>query len=86
MIRNTLRLPDYVPLHIVSRRTKSRRSWTLALSRHAIDALCGQFAEQTTDRLAPRMADWGIVKKKNPRKNEGILVAGTGFEPVTFGL
>jgi hypothetical protein len=33
-----------------------------------------------------RMATAADLAKKNPRVTEGLMVAGTGFEPVTFGL
>jgi hypothetical protein len=32
------------------------------------------------------MANFALTPKKKARKNGLLLVAGTGFEPVTFGL
>ena len=74
---------------------------TLALYSHVVEGAERSAMDVLADRLEKmrdlvptieensdgnRMATAQDLKKKNPRKNEGILVAGTGFEPVTFGL
>jgi len=74
---------------------------TLALYSHVVEGAERSAMDVLADRLEKmrdlvptieensdgnRMATAQDLKKKIPRKNEGILVAGTGFEPVTFGL
>ena len=61
--------------------------------RSAMDVLGGRLEKmrETVEVIVEeahgnRMATAASLQQKNPRRNEGFMVAGTGFEPVTFGL